>query len=88
VPISTGVTLPLLSSSPVSVKREIALGPATVFLTLTNSSAFHFADIVAKNFPAGAPSSGASPQVPPALIGRLFGGGYARELERVAAHRV
>jgi cellulose synthase (UDP-forming) len=29
-----------------------------------------------------------SPQVRRALIGRLFGGDYARELERVAAHRV
>jgi hypothetical protein len=29
-----------------------------------------------------------SPEVRRALIGRLFGGDYALELERVAAHRV
>src|ERR1700709_1362190 len=40
-PILTGVTLPSLATSPVSIKREIALTPATVFLRLANSSVFH-----------------------------------------------
>src|SRR3978361_1126045 len=40
-PILTGVTLPSLATSPVSVKREIVLTPATAFLRLANSSVFH-----------------------------------------------
>ena len=35
-------TFPPLSISPLSVKREIALAPAMVFLTFANSSFFHF----------------------------------------------
>ena len=40
-PMLTGMILSSISASPLNVKREIAFGPATVFLTLANSSVFH-----------------------------------------------